>query len=271
MEGRKLKNIALLILVVTNLCLLTFVLQRELQDQYYSWQARENAIQLLKERGVDLKEEQVPDQDGLLPQIVERDLEREGILASQILGDEVQTENRGAGVYRYFNVSGSLQFHSDGTFSGEFSPGMFPVGEQPAEDCLALLERIGFEGTLIEETEHAMVFQQSWDEIPIYNQQVTLEVNNECVTAMRSGRRLIGTPQEDTGRSTVTAATALIEAYNGINALGYVCSRIDSITPGYLSSTSLTGVMFLTPVWRIVTDTGSYQLDMVTGELTRMA
>jgi len=49
-----------------------------------------------------------------------------------------------------------------------------------------------------------------------------------------------------------------------------VCSRVDEIVPGYLSATSLSRQMELTPVWRITTDTGAYQLDLVSGELERV-
>ena len=267
----KLKNIIILILVLTNLCLLALVLQRELQDRYFRWQARSSAIQLLTEKkGVELDEEQVPDQIQLLPQTVSRDLEQEGILASQLLGEGVQAENRGAGVYRYFNETGSVQFHSDGTFSGQFAPGAFPVGEDREKGCLDLLARLGFEGEWLETVGNALTFRQLWQGVPLFSQQVTLELTDGCVTAMTGGRRLVGEPQEDTRRHTVSAPTALIETYNGINALGYVCSRIDRITQGYVSSAAISGPMTLTPVWRVDTDTGEYQLNTVTGELIRV-
>jgi hypothetical protein len=49
-----------------------------------------------------------------------------------------------------------------------------------------------------------------------------------------------------------------------------VCSSIDRIDPGYVSAATLSGPITLTPVWRITTDTGAYQLDMITGALTRV-
>ena len=51
-------------------------------------------------------------------------------------------------------------------------------------------------------------------------------------------------------------------------ALGDVCSRIESITPGYVTSAG-TGPSALTPVWYIATDTRNYRLDTLTGELSR--
>ncbi|RHR10372.1 hypothetical protein DWX58_02905 [Pseudoflavonifractor sp. AF19-9AC] len=271
MEWPKLKNIILIILVLTNLCLVAFVAQRELRNDQLQRQAREEAILFLKNRGVSVEEKQVPREMELLPQTVERNLEEESQLAAALLGQGVKAEDRGAGVYRYSNDTGSIQFHSDGSFSAEFTPGAFPLGEDRAEGCRELLEKLQFEGELLSEQENALVFRQTWNGVPLFTQQVTLEVKDGCLVAMTSGRRLVGEPVEDTSRQPITVVTALIDFLNGLNALGDVCSRIDTITPGYVAATSLSGPMTLTPVWQITTDTGSYQLDTITGELSRIA
>lgn len=271
MEWPKLKNIILIILVLTNLCLLAFVAQKELRNDQLQRQARKEAIQFLADRGVAVEEKQVPENMELMPQTAERNLEEESQLAAALLGQGVKAEDRGAGVYRYSNSSGTLQFHSDGSFSAELTPGAFPLGENRTEGCLELLEKLRFEGELLSEREDALVFRQTWNGYPLFTQQVTLEVTNGCLTAMTSGRRLIGEPVEDTSRQPITVVTALVRFLNGLNALGDVCSRIDAITPGYVAATSLSGSMTLTPVWQITTDTGAYQLDTITGELSRVA
>lgn len=271
MEWPKLKNIILLILALTDLFLLGFVVRRELQDSYLQRQTRDNAIQFLANKGVNVAEEQIPDQITLLPQTVERDLEREGNLAVQLLGGSVQVEALGAGVYRYGNENGFLQFHNDGVFSGEFLPGALPVGEDREKGCLALLAKLDFEGKLLETDGTSLTFQQLWEGQPLFNQQVTLELRDGCLVSMTAGRRLVGEPVEDPTRQPITVATALIDFLNGVNALGDVCSRIDAIESGYIGGTSLSGPMTLTPVWRVFTDTGAYQLDAVSGALTRAA
>ena len=84
-----------------------------------------------------------------------------------------------------------------------------------------------------------------------------------------AGRLLVGRPLEDSSRRTVSVATALIHFLNGVSALGDVCNRIDAIEPGYVTAVSLSGPTALTPVWRVTTDTGAYQLDTVTGGVAR--
>ena len=76
---------------------------------------------------------------------------------------------------------------------------------------------------------------------------------------------------QDASQAPITVSTALISFFNGLNGLGDVCSRIDAIERGYMSTASLSGTMTLTPVWRITTDTGSYQLDTMSGGLTRLS
>ena len=49
-----------------------------------------------------------------------------------------------------------------------------------------------------------------------------------------------------------------------------MCSRIDSITEGYLNPLpNGVGPSDLVPVWSISTDTGAYLLNTLTGELSR--
>ena len=191
--------------------------------------------------------------------------------AAALLSGPVTAESRGGEVYRYYNGSGSVQFHSDGTFSAQLKEGAFPLGADRGADCLALMEKMGLQGTILSERGEELTFRQSWKGTPLFTQQVTLVCQGGQLTAMTSGRQLVGRPQEDPTRDTISVATALIELVNGVSALGDVCNRIDAIEPGYVAAASLSGPILLTPVWRVTTDTGAYQLDAVTGGVTRVS
>ena len=271
MEWPKLKNLILIILALTNLFLLYFVVQHELQGRSVQWESRSNALEFLAQRGVQVEEGQVPKTVSLLARQVERDLEWERAAAQALLGENVQSDPRGGEVYRYVGEKGFIQFHSDGAFSAELDPAAFPVGEDRRAACEALLERMSFQGLLLEESGDQLTFRQLWEGVPLFSQQVTLVCREGGVCAMVGGRRLTGQPADDLSQQPITTATALISLLNGLNTLGDVCSRIDSIQEGYVSAASLTGPMTLVPVWRVVTDTGSYQLDTLTSQLTRVA
>ena len=270
MEWSKLKNIVLILLIMTNLCLVGFLGHQHWESRRQEQQARSQAIEFLRSKHITLDPGAVPQEMELRPMQAERDstLEEQG--ARALLGHDCVPEDKGAEVYRYHSPRGSIQFHSDGAFSGEFAPGAFPLGEDREQACTELLKKLDFHGVLVKDRGRELVFRENREDMPIFNQTVTLVCEDNAVVAMTGGRRLTGRPVPDESRETVTVATALFGFYNGLGVLGDVCSRVDSIDRGYISAASLTGPMLLTPVWRINTDTGSYQLDLMTAALTRL-
>ncbi len=270
MPWSKLKNIIILLLVVTNLSLLAIALSQSIRDSRLRTQARDNAIQFLRDRGIQVEDAAVP-QDAALPlQTAQRDLAGEERAAQALLGGEVTVRHRGGEVYRYENENGAVQFHSDGAFSAQLEPEAFPTGEDRVAACARLLEAVGCQGALLKEEGDSLLFGQSWQGAPLFNQQVTAVCREGGVESL-SGRRLVGQPREDAGGRTITVATALVNFLNGVSALGDVCNRIDGIQPGYVTAGSLSGSMSLTPVWRVTTDTGAYLLDMSAGTVSRAA
>lgn len=267
MPWRKLKNIILLILVLTNLFLLSLVIHQNLQNSRQNSQTRENTILFLTQRGVQVEEKDIPQRMELLPQSVERDLKGEQEAAVSLLKGDVVTEARGGEIYRYYNDRGWIQFHGDGSFSAQLEPGVCPVENQEA-DCAAVLAAMGFEGELLEETEESLLFQQIWNSVPVYSQQVMVACVEGSVSTI-SGQRLLGEPKWDSTRETISVSTAMVRFLNGVTAMGDVCNRIDQVAEGYVCSATLAGSMALTPVWQITTDTGVYQLDAVTGAVRR--
>lgn len=271
MPWSRMKHIILAILAITNLALLVLVGGQAIQGSRLLSQARENSIQFLRNRGVEVDDAVIPQSMDLRPQRLERDLAGEERAAAALLGGPVSTESRGGEVYRYFNAKGSVQFHSDGTFSAQMEEGAFPLGDDRAAGCAALMDRMGIQGSILSEEGDELTFRQAWTGVPLFTHQVTMVCQGNGLAAITSGRQLVGKPQEDASREAVSVATALINFFNGVGALGDVCNRIDAIEPGYAAAASLSGPILLTPVWRVTTDTGAYQLDTVTGGVTRVS
>lgn len=68
--------------------------------------------------------------------------------------------------------------------------------------------------------------------------------------------------------STRQPETLVVDFVRGLSDLGETCSRIASITEGYVDTGDGSRVI-LTPMWQISTDMGSYRLNCATGEVTR--
>lgn len=279
MSWSKLKTIILIILAATNLCLAAFVAHRAFLGQYAQVQARENAVAFLQEKGITVEEQIIPGDMELQPQTVVRDRTQEAALAQQILGQEAAEVSLGGGIYRYETQRGSIQFHEDGTFQGQFADGAFPLGEESPEGYAVSFARdMGYEPELLsveaeagtDGTETRVTLGQTWNGVPLFNQRMTLVFAQGQCTAIIQGRRLNGTPAADAGKTPISVPTALVSFYQGLAAMGDVCSRINQIQPGYTSSVSAGGgASAMLPVWWIDTDTGAYLLDTMTGELSR--
>lgn len=276
MAWPKIKNIIILILLGTNLGLLFFSMGRAARNYQLQEKARTNAIAFLQEHGITLDEEMVPKSMTLMPQLVSRDIEQERELAAVLLGENVSVQARGAEVYRYFNETGSVQFHSNGEFFAQFFTGAIPVGAQdPADHAREMLERMNIQGQLFstlsneEKGSETFTFQESWEGVPLLNCQTSLEYQEGCLVSITSGRRPVGRMEEDTASSPITVPTALMKFYTGLNTLGDVCSQIKDITQAYTIGSAISDPVPMTPVWCINTDTGSYQLDLLTGTLSR--
>lgn len=279
MAWSKLKTIILIILAATNLCLAAFVAHRAFLGGYAQVQARENVVAFLQKKGIAVEEQIVPGDMELQPQAVVRDRTQEAALARRILGQEAEEVSLGGGIYRYETQRGSVQFHEDGTFQIQFADGAFPLGEESPEDCAVTFARdMGYEPELLsveaeagtDGTETRVTLRQTWNGVPLFDQRMTMVFARGQCTAITQGRRLNGTPSENAGNDPISVPTALISFYQGLTAMGDVCSRVNQIQPGYTSSLSASGgASTLLPVWWIDTDTGAYLLDTITGQLSR--
>lgn len=275
MAWPKIKNIIILILLGANLGLLVFTVGSEVRGHQLLAQARSQSILFLQEHGIRVEESQIPRAMTLAPMQVSRDIQQESALAEVLLDGNVSVDARGAEVYRYYNSKGSVQFHSNGEFSAQFSTGTFPLADQTLETHgLHILNRLGIEGKVIQRLESdrqtSVVFQEYWEGIPLLNCQATLNYQEGYLVSITGGRRLTGKPVQSGGAEPITVATALMRFYTGMSEPGDVFTRISGITEGYVVTSTISDPMPLTPVWYISTDVGTFQMDILTGNSSRV-
>lgn len=274
MEWSKLKNIIILILLLVNLFLLAMVGVQERGSAQYREQALADAVAVLERNGIDLTEESLPEEMELDSMTVQRDRETEGVLANALLG-ECTALDLGGGRYSYEGTLGTAEFRSNGNFSVVLSGGV-PIVSGVGTEAWHAMETaaaIGLDGILAEQAPSEdggldVTLYQTWQGIPVYSCRIVMHYR-EGVLYSISGLRLMGEPTPTAvGAEKITVPTALIRTLNGISDLGDICSEITQMTPGYQMTNTTDGAR-MEPVWHIVTDTGAYQLNALTGQLNR--
>ena len=95
MEGSKIKNIVIVILVLLNLFLLVLSGGRRLAEVRSRDQARTEAIGIIRANGIGLDDDVVPRRIGHQTLQATRDMDRESELAAGLLGKDAVREHRG--------------------------------------------------------------------------------------------------------------------------------------------------------------------------------
>lgn len=271
MESAKLKNIILIILIVTNVFLLSLMVFQRLESRQYQQKALADAVELLEQRGISIRAEALPTRDFPSSLALERDQagERETFVA--LLGEDTVLTQRGL-VSLYAGSMGQAEVRGDGSFSVKLEPGAYPLGEgsSPADHALPFLaRRMGFAGQADRITEHTVTVTQLWEGDPVFSCQVTLTYDQSSLVSI-AGTRLVGRPSADVqSGQPLSTATLLVRFRAGLIDSGDTCSAVLSATQGYTLSTGSDGKLRLTPVLRLETDTNPYILDALTGELRR--
>ena len=274
MEWSKIKNIIILILVLLNGFLLVLVGVREARSAHYQEEARSEAVEVLENSGIDFLPQRIPGDLSLPFWSVERERigESEDAMAQALLGD-VSKELQGGDIQAsYTSEKGQADFYSSGRFIFTFQPGAMPLaGEEPERHAADCLEQLSFDGELVgtetAEGRTVVTFCQTWSGDPVFSCQAVFTYQEDALVSI-DAQRLSGTAAQTEGEPLLSTASVLIRFLAGVNDGSVsVCTQIKEMTPGYQASLTRP-VSTLTPVWRIVTDTGVYYLDGVTGEIT---
>lgn len=271
MESAKLKNIVLIILVITNLLLGLLMVVQGVTSRQRQTQTLLDAIALLEDRGIAVAPDAIPQTDFPTPMSLERDSERERQQFSALLGEPFTATQRGLVSY-YEGKLGQAEVREDGSFSVSFAPGALSAeGQDIRTHGLSVLRRFGFEAQVTEQEEDVLKVVQLVGSAPVFSCTATLRYENDALAEL-TGVRLVGAPAADPSQGeALSTATLLLRFRSGIIDSGDACSAIRSATQGYVLSTAAggSGKPRLTPALRLETDTRFYFVDALSGALSR--
>ena len=261
METYRLKNIAMVILLLLNACLLLMVGQQQLQSlraqRRSAAQLRElyAASQLVLDDRVELDRNPL---DILTPA---RRAETEQAIASALLGGEALSSSQGGGIYSYEANERTIQFRAGGSFYGSRLD--LPV-EDPAGFVRSFCSRFGYEEPRLqlEEGTGSAVAGQLVRDVPVINCAVEFYFEGGRLASVTGAHVDLQDAAVQPEKS-MSCVTALLKFLDFRNISGVVCSEVTGVRCVY----QLQGVSAprLLPVWEIATDTYTYCVDCATG------
>ena len=111
-----------------------------------------------------------------------------------------------------------------------------------------------------------VVLHPTLDGIPVYNAELRFRFVDGSLSLL-SGTRIFDTAEKQESEGLLDSVSVLIRFLTIVREEGYICSRIESLAPGYIQTVTRSGVAELTPVWRIETDAGALVIDAESGKV----
>ncbi len=266
MDRYRLKNIIILILVLTDLFLLGSLVSRQASRQAARRSSAEHLTELFAADGIQLSPAALSDETPPAPRILARDTAQERQAAAALLGNDLARSDQGGGISSYSSSRGGAMFRSTGAFDAAGT-----LAREDAMDfCQDFCQRYGYTEPsfrLLGDGSTATVTRQ-YDGVPVFNCTVTFSITGGVLDSV-SGTLLPDTftaaPVETEPLSAIAALTAFQKVRRDTSA------AVSSVTELYCCfelQSSASSHMSLVPAWCIVTDTGNYYVNCITGVVT---
>ena len=275
MPAPKLKNLTILILLLANLMLAIVVFPNRAGVRQEEDALRQSLCDLYTAQEITLVPETIPDTTPLYVLELKEDTDSDLLAATALLGQQLLAEDDSTRyVSSYRSPLGQCSISRSGEFSADLSESKAVRDIQSAGR--KVLKDMGFAHLPLEEP-HAVgqdvctvTATQTILDMPIFSSGLTLTWTDDRLTAL-SGVFFTGTNtlMRVSDSACISAADALISFLDARYRLGWVGSEITALRQGYVrSETAAATAVRLTPVWLLETDTGTFHIHGMTGDVT---
>lgn len=274
MPVSKLKNLAILILLLANLALVLLLVPNRLAERQETETLHGALSSLYARQQIALQPDTIPDTVPLYVLELKEDSGSSQQAAAALLGEDLQVQDDSS---RYLSAYTSEQGSCAISRNGEFSAQL--IGQKEAGDLKAasrkVLKKMGFShGSLPEACRvragvYTVTATQQILGMPVFSGDLTLTWSNSRLTTLE-GIFFTGTGSltRVSDSACLSAADALVAFLSARYELGWVGSAITGLQQGYIrSETAAAAAVRLTPVWKLETDTGSFLINGMTGEV----
>ena len=271
----KLKTLAILVLLLANLIMASQVFPGRMAVKEEEDALRESLCSLYDRQKIALDPEMIPDTANLymleLTDSNRSDLQAATVLlGEQLLAEDDSTRYLSA----YRSALGQCSISRSGAFSAVLTQSD-PVRD-PERASRKLLKAMGFSHLPLPEARQetgnvcTVTATQTVLDMPVYSPGLTMTYSNGRLTELE-GEFFTGTDalSRVSSEACISAADALVAFLDARYELGWVGSAVTAMEQGYIhAETAAAAVVRLAPVWRLETDTGTFQVHGMTGEVT---
>lgn len=266
METKRLKNIAILILLLLNALLFCLLVYQDMQGDRVRREAVNAMSGLFASEDLLFSKDADPTVESLPPMLPIRRSETEEKIASFLLGEAAAGQSEGGGIVSYTAQAGVVQFRSNGGFDSVRL-------KRPVEDTDGFIREFcslfGYadpDGTVAGGSGSVSV-EKMIGEVPVYDCTVTLTFDRGFLVGVIGSYVDIEDAQTDAGEY-LTCMSALLRFFDYRRTEGVICSVIEEIRCVYQLQ-SAGGTPHLCPLWVVKTDTHTCFVDGSTGEVFR--
>lgn len=262
MNTKKLEHIIIIILLLLNVFLLIVVLSDDAQDRSARRETEASLTALLASNGIEVGEDAELLLDCPARCTVVRDMELERRRMQGLLGEH-RSEDLGGSIWFYSSDRGQAMMRGTGEMDLLMTGETVARGDDPVGAAKRMFSKAGVELYAAGAESDNVTLCVGWNGYPVYNALLSFEFSGERLY-MVSGTMLFNqeTDSDDAGMDSVSVLVRFVDL---AKSEGFICSRLEALSPGYVLSVTMSGESTLTPVWRIETDTGDFYVNAVSG------
>lgn len=269
MDAIKVKNFIILVLLIVNVVLLSTVISDRMRGSELWNEAVEGAVALLEENGIVVSDEANLSARSLNQRSVARNGQVEAQAVDGFIG-LTTTDDRGGGIIYYGGTYGEAIFRGTGGFDIQFSASGAPEAEDMERTALEYAKKLGISllesscRTTTSDSSTVLEYTCSSDGARIINCTVEFRFMLGRLYSV-SGTRPLDHVTSETDSSVIDVPTALMRFLELTREKGHICSELRGLELCYAFSASASGEGSLTPTWLVVTDTGEFYINALTG------
>lgn len=259
-----LKNIIIIILLITNAFLLCLVVPSIIKQERQRQETLNDIQSLIFKAGITLETE-IPDNDTLQVLNTYYDLEKAGQAAAVLISQPALTADSDFS-RSYSGIGGTADFSKSGDFLYTLD-GSTEAVDNTQGNASSILKKLGYNTTefriVTSGDSKTITAYQKLGEVPVFDCIVTFNYEKSVLQTVY-GHLLNGTvTAAKTESASVNAETAIIKFLGESKSNGWIFTSIIGIEAGYNEDSTTASYISLAPVWRITTDTGVYDVNAI--------